>query len=32
VLGKAYDGEWLEDGSAFVITIHDTNFSQVTEP
>ena len=29
VLGKAYDGEWLEDGSAFVITIHDTNFSQV---
>ena len=29
VIGKAYYGEWLEDGSAFVITVQDTNFSQV---
>ena len=29
VLGKAYDGEWLEDGSAFVISVHDVNFTQV---
>ena len=27
VIGKWYYGEWVEDGSAFVITVKDTNFS-----
>ena len=29
LIAQAYDGAWLEDGSAFVISVHDTNFTQV---